>query len=149
MNIIDIAQMIAMDAHFGVRNKHDGEPYILHPQRVAILARQRGLDEVHQAVCWLHDVPEDTHWTIDDLVPFFPDHPEIPVACSYLDKNRIAGQENEAYYRDLLAMPLAGRVKLCDLDENFGRNWKIEDDEKRLRMAYKYSMGMSILAPLR
>lgn len=49
----------------------------------------------------------------------------------------------------LLNFPIAARVKVSDLNDNFRRNHMITDDGKRLRMAGKYSLGLDILSDFR
>jgi (p)ppGpp synthase/HD superfamily hydrolase len=147
VNLVDVAQMIAMDGHCGQINKHDGEPYILHPQRVAILCRDEGLDEVHQAVAWLHDVLEDTHWSALDVSRFFPDNPEVVTSVIAITKRK--GMSNDEYYEHLKCYPVAARVKLRDMQDNFRRNHMITDEAKRARMASKYSLGMDRLSEFR
>ncbi len=143
MNIVDRAMHIALQAHFGVVNKHDGEPYILHLHRVFMDVRDRGLSEEHQAVAWLHDTVEDTTVTVDELIRAFPLNPDIPLAVSLLTK--VKGIDNEAYYRLVVRNPMAADVKRSDLEDNFRRNHLIEDEPTRARMARKYSLGMDIL----
>lgn len=143
LTVIDRALVIAVDAHAGERNKHDGSLYIQHPLAVARLCRDEGLDEIDQAIALLHDVPEDTHWTLSDIAPFFPNEPEVLIGVEAITKRK--GESNEAYYHRVDGIPRAARVKLRDMHHNFSRNHLIEDMEKRARMGYKYSLGMSIL----
>lgn len=65
--LIRLAFDTAVDAHKEQRRK-SGEPYILHPIAVAkIVASQIGLDAVSIAAALLHDVVEDTDYTIEDM----------------------------------------------------------------------------------
>ncbi len=58
---------LAAKAHFGVRRK-SGEPYILHPIAVAqIVVEEINLGPTAVAAALLHDVVEDTSWTIEDI----------------------------------------------------------------------------------
>ena len=58
---------IAVDAHKDVRRK-SGEPYIYHPIAVAqIVAKDIGLDATSIACALLHDVVEDSSYTLDDI----------------------------------------------------------------------------------
>jgi (p)ppGpp synthase/HD superfamily hydrolase len=66
MTLVEKAIKFAVDAHAGVLDK-GGQPYILHPLRVLIMAQQLGLDEVAQAIAVLHDVVEDTSVTLEDI----------------------------------------------------------------------------------
>lgn len=147
MNLLDAAIDLALISHHGQTNHHDGEPYILHVLRVARSVRDAGLDERHQAVAWLHDAVEDTNLTIDQLHSFFPDDPDVVAAVAALTKK--SGQSNEEYYDNLTKFPMAARVKLRDIEDNFRRNHMIQDDAKKLRMAAKYSLGMDKLKDFR
>lgn len=138
---LDLAVEVALRAHNGQVNKHDGEPYILHVHRVALHVRERGLDETHQAVAWLHDVLEDTEFTAAELNATFG--PDIVTAVLALTK--VNGEPNDVYYRALTRLPIAARVKISDIIDNFSRNHAITDDATRLRMASKYSLGLDIL----
>jgi len=62
---------IAVDAHSKQRRK-TGEPYIFHPIAVAkIVAMEIGLGATSIAAALLHDVVEDTNYTIDDMEHLF------------------------------------------------------------------------------
>ena len=62
---------LAYKAHYGIRRR-SGEPYIFHPLSVArIVSGEMGLG-VRSVVCsLLHDVVEDTDYTIDDIRDIF------------------------------------------------------------------------------
>ena len=65
--MIRLALDTAVDAHRDQRRK-SGEPYILHPIAVAkIVADDIGLGAPSIASALLHDVVEDTKYTIDDI----------------------------------------------------------------------------------
>lgn len=71
--IIDKAFRLAHKAHYGVRRK-SGEPYILHPISVArIVCHEIGLGSTSICCALLHDVVEDTDYTVDDLREIFGD----------------------------------------------------------------------------
>ncbi|HAF77415.1 MAG TPA: RelA/SpoT family protein, partial [Maribacter sp.] len=64
--LIRSAFEVAVDAHKTQRRK-SGEAYIFHPIAVAkIVASEIGLDAVSIASALLHDVVEDTEYTLDD-----------------------------------------------------------------------------------
>ncbi|MDR1338918.1 MAG: RelA/SpoT family protein [Prevotellaceae bacterium] len=57
----------ANHAHMGVRRK-SGEPYIIHPLAVAMIAvREIGLGEDAVCAALLHDVVEDADYTVEDI----------------------------------------------------------------------------------
>ncbi len=61
----------ACEAHKGVRRK-SGEPYILHPIEVAkIVVNEIGLGHKSIVSALLHDVVEDTHYTVEDIANMF------------------------------------------------------------------------------
>ena len=69
--LIRKAFKIAMDAHKGMTRK-SGEPYILHPIAVAkIVTREMGLGAKSVSCSLLHDVVEDTDYTIEDIENLF------------------------------------------------------------------------------
>lgn len=71
LELIRSAFRFADDAHRGVRRK-SGEPYILHPIAVArIVAHEIGLGAKSICSALLHDVVEDTEYTVDDIAHRF------------------------------------------------------------------------------
>ena len=67
VKLITKAFNLANEAHKGVRRK-SGEPYIVHPIAVAkICAEEIGLGAKSVAVALLHDVVEDTEYTLEDM----------------------------------------------------------------------------------
>lgn len=73
VEIITKAFQIANDAHKGARRR-SGEPYIMHPIAVArIVCKEIGLGSTSICAALLHDVVEDTDYTVDDLRKLFGD----------------------------------------------------------------------------
>ena len=67
VEIIERAYRFAKEAHKGIRRR-SGEPYILHPIAVARIASQEiGLGSTSICAALLHDVVEDTDYTVDDI----------------------------------------------------------------------------------
>lgn len=63
----------ANQAHAGVKRR-SGEPYIMHPLAVArIVCREMGLGSTSICSALLHDVVEDTEYTVDDIRDMFDD----------------------------------------------------------------------------
>ena len=61
----------ANQAHSGVKRR-SGEPYILHPLAVArVVCREMGLGSTSISAALLHDVVEDTEYTVDDIRDMF------------------------------------------------------------------------------
>ncbi|HPT21953.1 MAG TPA: RelA/SpoT family protein [Bacteroidales bacterium] len=65
--MIDKAFSVANEAHWNMRRK-SGEPYIIHPISVAkIVNHEIGLGAKSIATALLHDVVEDTDYTLEDV----------------------------------------------------------------------------------
>lgn len=108
------AYEFAVYAHAG--QKYGDEPYVHHPARVA--NRLDESDEIGIAVAFLHDVVEDTRFTLDDLRRNgFND--EILEAVDAI--TRRDGEKYFDYIRRLSSNPIAKRVKIADLQENLSQ----------------------------
>ncbi len=67
VEVIDKAFKFAREAHKGIRRR-SGEPYIMHPLAVAtIVIQEIGLGSTSISAALLHDVVEDTEYTIEDI----------------------------------------------------------------------------------
>uniref|UniRef100_UPI0040562711 RelA/SpoT family protein n=1 Tax=Alistipes sp. TaxID=1872444 RepID=UPI0040562711 len=65
------AYFLAKEAHKGVRRR-SGEPYVIHPIEVALIAvREIGLGKKSVVAALLHDVVEDTDYTVEDIAHAF------------------------------------------------------------------------------
>lgn len=72
-DIINKAFQFANQAHKGVK-RQSGEPYILHPLAVAmIVSEEMGLGSTSISSALLHDVVEDTDYTVEDIRNLFGD----------------------------------------------------------------------------
>lgn len=73
VELINKAFNFARQAHKGVR-RHSGEPYIMHPIAVAQIACEEiGLGSTSICSALLHDVVEDTDYTVEDIRNIFGD----------------------------------------------------------------------------
>ncbi|MBN1181434.1 MAG: bifunctional (p)ppGpp synthetase/guanosine-3',5'-bis(diphosphate) 3'-pyrophosphohydrolase [Bacteroidales bacterium] len=73
IDLVKKAFYVAYDAHKGSRRK-SGEPFIIHPLSVAKIVRQDiGLGAKSVAAALLHDIVEDTDYTIEDIKNNFGD----------------------------------------------------------------------------
>ena len=71
IDIINKAFNFARQAHKGVK-RLSGEPYILHPIAVAQIAcEEMGLGSTSISAALLHDVVEDTDYTVEDIENIF------------------------------------------------------------------------------
>jgi guanosine-3',5'-bis(diphosphate) 3'-pyrophosphohydrolase len=89
--LIDKAFKVANEAHWNMRRK-SGEPYIIHPISVAKIVNQEiGLGASSIAVALLHDVVEDTDYSLDNVKRDF--NPKIASLIDGLTK--ISGTYNK------------------------------------------------------
>lgn len=73
VDVITRAFNMAKEAHKGARRR-SGEPYIMHPLAVArIVSREIGLGSTSISASLLHDVVEDTDYTVEDIRTLFGD----------------------------------------------------------------------------
>lgn len=73
IEIITKAFHLAKEAHKGAKRR-SGEPYIMHPLAVArIVCNEIGLGSTSICAALLHDVVEDTDYTVEDLKELFGD----------------------------------------------------------------------------
>ena len=63
---ITTAFEFAVDAH-GDQRRASGEPYVTHPLAVALILAELGLDPVAVQAALLHDIPEDTGFSLGDV----------------------------------------------------------------------------------
>jgi (p)ppGpp synthase/HD superfamily hydrolase len=118
------AVAIAAAAHTGQLDR-GGAPYILHPLRLMLRCETR--DE--QMVAVLHDVVEDTRWTLDAL----RDEGFSDGVLAALDAlTRRDGESYDAFVERIAGVPLAARVKLLDLEDNMdlGRLPEVGDEDR-------------------
>ena len=137
MASLDRAIEIAAGAHAGQQNK-DGDPYILHPIR--IMMRLDGLNAKMAGV--LHDVVEDTPWTIEQLrAEGFSEEVLAAVDClTHRD-----GEEYFDYVARAGSNPLARKVKLADLEDNMNVMRLAEVRDKDLERVRKYHKAWLML----
>ena len=101
---------IAVEAHRGQLQK-DGLPYVLHP----IKLMQSVCTFEEQVAALLHDVVEDTDWTLDNLRDEGFTQPILnAVECL----THSEGVSYEDYIEGISKDPIARSVKLADLSDN-------------------------------
>ncbi len=72
INKIRAAYTFAEEAHAGQLRK-SGEPYVTHPLEAAMLLTELRVDQNTLIAALLHDVPEDTSKTLEDIKALFGD----------------------------------------------------------------------------
>ena len=127
---------IAAKAHLGQVDK-GGRPYLLHPLAVA----RQVLQPESKILALLHDVPEDTDVTLDQLAPILP--PRLLHALDLL--TRRPGEPYQEYIERLAGDPLAVQVKLADLTHNMDLSRIPHPTDKDLRRLEKYKKAYAYL----
>ena len=108
---LDETFLLVLKAHSGQKDKA-GQPYVLHLIRVMMAAFQ---DDKHQTVALLHDLVEDTDYTLDDLRAMDYDD-EIIAAVDALSKRK--GESYQGYVHRVGQNELATDIKIVDLRHN-------------------------------
>jgi (p)ppGpp synthase/HD superfamily hydrolase len=131
-DLLERAIGIAVNAHQGQRDD-SGEPYVLHPLRM--MTRAKSVDAKIVAV--LHDVVEDSDWTLDKLrAEAFSE--AVVIAVDNLTKRE--GEQYDDFVTRSIRDPLSKEVKLLDLEDNMNvlRYKEVaEDERKRLAKYFK------------
>ena len=134
------ALRLCFDAHKEQTDK-TGLPYVFHPFHLA----EQMTDEISTVCALLHDVVEDTDYTLDALskegfsddvinvLALLTHDPEVP----YFD-----------YVEKISANPIAKQVKLADLAHNsdLSRMDKDEIDEWAIARTEKYKKAIEMLS---
>lgn len=142
---------IAVEAHRGQRRK-TGEPYIYHPIAVAkIVAYEIGLFTTSIVAALLHDVVEDTDYTIEDVERLFGENVARIVSgltkISHLKKDQDASVQAENFRKMLLTLNDDVRVILIKIADRL-HNMQTMDAmpiDKQVKIA---SETLYIYAPL-
>ncbi len=145
------AYVFAMQAH-GSQKRASGDPYFSHPLEVAGILTGLKLDAASIVTALLHDVVEDTEYTLHDIETLFG--PEIRRLVDGVTKlSRIELQSDhtkqaENFRKLVIAMSEDIRVllvKLADRLHNMRTLHHIPADDKRRRIARE---TMDIFVPL-
>ncbi len=148
-SILQTAYDFAEEAHQGQVRK-SGEPYINHPVYVAYLLAEMKADLATVTAGILHDVPEDTEKTLEDLKnKFGPEVANLVKGITKLGKIKYRGLERyrENLKKMFLAMAVDIRVifiKFCDRLHNL-RTLEYLPEEKQKRIAKE---TLEIYAPI-
>ena len=135
------ALKLCFEAHKEQVDKTD-LPYVFHPFHLA----EQMTDEVTTICALLHDVVEDTPYTLDDLREMgFPD--AVLEALALLTHDEAVPYMD--YVKEIAKNPIAKAVKLADLRHNSDLSrmepdeidaWALKRNEK-YRIAMEYLLG--------
>ncbi len=149
--LVTQAYEVAVKAHAGQKRK-SGEDYVEHSLAAAKILAQMGMDPETVAAGILHDVPEDTIITLDEIKGTFgPQVANLVDGVTKLGKLRLKGSREENYMENLRKMFFAMAedirviiIKLADRLHNM-RTLSALPHDKQLKIARE---TMEIYAPI-
>ena len=131
------AMKLCYEAHKDQVDK-SGLPYVFHPAHVA----EQMTDEATTIVALLHDVVEDTDYTLEDLAA-------EGFEKEILEAVALMTHEDDVPYLDYVAKlknnPIARAVKLADLAHNSDLSRIGEIDEETRKRLEKYKKATALL----
>ncbi len=149
--LIRSAFEVAVDAHKNQRRK-SGEAYVFHPIAVAkIVASEIGLDATSIASALLHDVVEDTEYTLDDIDRMFGETVARIVdgltKIAGLKKDMSTSQQAENFRKMLLTLNDDVRVIIIKIADRYHNMLTMDSmpEHKQVKIA---SETLYIYAPL-
>ena len=134
---VEDAVSIAARAHRGQKDKA-GAPYLLHPLRMMM----RMDTEAAMMAAVLHDVVEDTEWTLERLrEEGFSD--EVLEAVDCLTHRE--GESYEEFVERVRTNPIARQVKIADLEDNMNVRRMNQLGPRDLERLEKYHRAWRVL----
>ncbi len=131
------ALKLCFEAHKDQVDK-SGLPYVFHPFHLA----EQMTDEVTTVVALLHDVAEDTSYTLEDIA-------SMGFGKDVTDALKLLTHDDDTPYMDYVAKikenPIAKAVKLADLKHNSDITRLDTVDEKALARREKYVKATELL----
>ena len=132
------ALKLCFEAHKDQTDK-TGLPYVFHPFHLA----EQMTDEYTTVVALLHDVVEDTEYTLNDLKEMgYPD--EVIQALTLLTHDN--GSEYMDYIARIKPNPIARAVKLADLKHNSELSRYDMIDSHAIKRTAKYKQAIEFLS---
>ncbi len=116
-----------------------GMPYVFHPFHLA----EQMPDEDTTIVALLHDVIEDTHYTMDDLRAMGFNEQVLDALALMTHDKRIPYMD---YVAKIKGNKIARTVKLADLKHNSDLSRLNNVDEKAMKRIEKYRQAIALLS---
>jgi len=139
-NLVETAKNLAHLAHKGQFRRDGVTPYIEHPTKVAEFVSHMGSSDYFskklETVAWLHDVLEDSNFTVKDLLE--QGIPDVIVNAVEVLTRTDDCQEYDNYLQKVADNDLARKVKIADMICNL-----MDDPTEKQKL--KYFHGLRIL----
>lgn len=115
MNIKEKAKLFAIKAHMGqVRKSEPDKPMIMHPIGVGNLLELYDCDDNVVAAGYLHDVVEDTKYTLEDIEKEFGgDIKNLVMGASEPDKSLSWEDRKKHTINETKKLPLRNKLVIC------------------------------------
>lgn len=115
MNLKNSAKEFAIQAHMGqVRKNEIDKPMIMHPISVGTILEKYGYDEEIIAAGYLHDVVEDTKYTIYDIKEKFGEVvANLVMGASESDKTLSWEERKQSTIEKTKTLPLKNKLVIC------------------------------------
>lgn len=146
---VELAYEVASEAHKD-QMRVSGEPYIVHPLSAAYILASLRIDATIVAATILHDVPEDTAVTLEEIEKIFgPDIASMISGITKLGKLKYRGAERyiENLRKMFVAMAEDVRVMIIKFADRIHNLMTLEvlPEKKRYRIALE---SLEIYAPI-
>ena len=115
MDVKSKAKDFAIKAHSGqVRKSEPDKPMIVHPINVAMLLEEYGYDDNVVAAGYLHDVVEDTRYTIEDIREMFGDDIADLVNSASEPNKKLSWEERKRHtIESVKYLPSRNKALIC------------------------------------
>lgn len=131
------AMKLSFEAHKDQVDE-SGIPYVFHPFHLA----EQMKDEITTVVALLHDVAEDSSYTLEDIA-------SMGFGKDVTDALKLLTHDDNTPYMEYVAKikenPIAKAVKLADLEHNSDLTRLDRPDEKALARREKYLKAIELL----
>lgn len=129
---------LCFEAHKEQTDK-TGLPYVFHPFHLA----EQMTDEISTVCALLHDVVEDTDYSLEDLA-------KMGYPQDVIDVLKLLTHDPEVpyfdYVKSISANPIAKQVKLADLAHNSDVTRLDEIDDRAIARTEKYKKAIALLS---
>lgn len=113
--MVERALSFTIRAHDGQYRKHEKDtPYVFHPIIVSLVLKTAGFNDKVVAAGLLHDVVEDTKYSIDDLAKLFGgDVASFVMTCTEFNKSLSWRERKSQQIKAIYNLPVNNKAIIC------------------------------------